>query len=62
MKRIFLLIAALQACIFSFAKGDAALDSLMERIAPGLSQKIGVSIAPDTIDYYIIATAGNLPT
>lgn len=61
MKRIFLLIAALQACIFSFAKGDAALDSLMERITPGLSQKIEVSIAPDTIDYYIIATARNLP-
>lgn len=61
MKRIFLLAAALQACVFSFAKGDAALDSLMERISPGLSQKIGVTIAPDTIDYYVIAEADNRP-
>lgn len=61
MKRIFLFAAIIPTCILSFAKGDAALDSLMERLSAGLSQKIIIDIKPDTIDYYIIARAGNLP-
>ncbi len=59
MKRLFIIFLSLSALpVAIHAAGDKAMDSLMERIAPGLSDKIAVKIIPSSKDYYQVSGDG----
>lgn len=60
-KHLFVSGLVAVAALPSGAVGDVALDALMERISPGLSQKIAVSLWPDSVDRFTIDSADGRP-
>ncbi len=59
MKKLLLIMLSLAAISGADAKGDKALDALMERISPGLSNHITVKLTPSATESYTVAPDGN---
>lgn len=55
----FILLAG--GCLQGEARGDAALDALMNRIAPGLADKISVRLKPGPKDYFTLTARDGMP-
>ena len=60
-KHLFVSGLVAVAAMPSGAVGDKALDALMERISPGLSQKIVVGLQPDSVDRFVIDAVNGRP-
>ena len=62
-KTILLMIMAAVACMANAKGSDDVLHGLMERIAPGLSQRIAVEVQPgaDSIDWFEITARDGRP-
>lgn len=63
MKHSLTLCLVFAGTLTAFSAGDRALDALMDRISPGLSEKITVVLAPaaDSLDYFTVDSAVGMP-
>lgn len=61
MKKMLSFLISLTLSLSAFAAGDKALDALMDRLSPGLSNKITVSLTPDSDDFFTIVPTDNGP-
>jgi len=59
MKKFLISLVAVTAIISASAKGDMAMDALMERISPHLSEHVTVRIRPSDVDAYTVTCKGN---
>lgn len=59
MKKTLVSLLSLAAFLVVSAKGDKAMDAMMERISPGLSSKVSVKFVPSDNDSYTVVRKGN---